>query len=328
MADPGQSRQPPRPRLRRLEAVVNAASGSVSAGAAEELERLVQDRGLSVRVANAQPKDIETAVRAAVAAGPDAVLVLAGDGTARLAAQLCGPDGPLVAPLPGGTMNMLPHALYGQRSWQEALTSALDEGEVRPVSGGEVAGRPFYVAAILGAPALWAEVREAIRKRQLKLAWLRGQRALGRAFSGQLRFALDGHEARKAQALTLMCPLVSRALTEEQALEAAALDPRGAADAFRLGLNTLLGKWREDPAVTVELCSTGRAWSRGRIPAVLDGEPARLARGAEIRFLSRAFRALAPPRSAEVKQEAVREAERTGAEAAEGAVVAGAAKPA
>jgi diacylglycerol kinase family enzyme len=41
---------------------------------------------------------------------PDAVLVLAGDGTARAAAEMAGPDGPLIAPLPGGTMNMLPRA--------------------------------------------------------------------------------------------------------------------------------------------------------------------------------------------------------------------------
>ena len=51
------------------------------------------------------------AVRAAVDAAPDLLIVLAGDGTARLAAELCGLDGPLVAPMAGGTLNMLPHAL-------------------------------------------------------------------------------------------------------------------------------------------------------------------------------------------------------------------------
>ena len=35
---------------------------------------------------------------------------------------------------------------------------------MRPVAGGEVDGRPFYVAAILGSPALWGPAREAIRE--------------------------------------------------------------------------------------------------------------------------------------------------------------------
>jgi hypothetical protein len=38
------------------------------------------------------------------------------------------PDGPLVAPLPGGTMNMLPRALYGTADWKVALRRALEEG--------------------------------------------------------------------------------------------------------------------------------------------------------------------------------------------------------
>ena len=31
----------------------------------------------------------------------------------------------VIAPLPGGTMNMLPHAIYGPRPWQVALSLAL-----------------------------------------------------------------------------------------------------------------------------------------------------------------------------------------------------------
>ena len=282
-------------RIRRVEAVVNPASGSVGPGAAERLEVLLAEYGFAARVCEAEPKEIAAAVHAAVAAAPDLVITLAGDGTAGLAAALAGPDGPLVAPLPGGTMNMLPHAVYGPGLWPEALQHMLSEGVERTVSGGEVDGHTFYVAAILGAPALWAKAREAMRARRLSVALARGRYALRRAFAGSLRFSLDGHEERKTEALMLMCPLVARGVSDEDAFEASALDPKNAGDAFRLGFNALRGAWREDPAVTVERVVRASASARGHIPAVLDGEPVRLPSSVEIRFIPTAFRTLAPP---------------------------------
>ena len=278
-----------------MEAVVNAASGSVGAGAAEALEKIIASYGLGVRIANAAPKEISAAVRAAIAAKPDLLVVLAGDGTAALAARLAGPEGPLIAPLPGGTMNMLPHALYGPVSWRDAIHATLSHGVVRPISGGEIGGEAFYVAAILGAPALWADAREAVRAGRLDLAWSRGKRALGRAFSHKVHYTLGDGSVEKTEALTLMCPLVSRGLTHDGALEAAALDPRDAGEALRLGFNAVTGSWRSDPSVRTTLTRQGVAWSRRRIPAVIDGEPCRLDPRVQFRFVPVAFRALAPP---------------------------------
>jgi diacylglycerol kinase family enzyme len=175
----GRASDAPTPvRIRRVEAVVNAASGSVGPGAADALERILAEHGYAFRIANAEPKDIAAAVHVAVDSAPDLIVVLAGDGTASLAARLAGATGPLLAPLPGGTMNMLPHALYGPVNWRNALDLALSVGESRPVSGGEVDGRRFYVAAILGTPALWGEAREAMRAKRVRLAWLRARRAI------------------------------------------------------------------------------------------------------------------------------------------------------
>jgi diacylglycerol kinase family enzyme len=260
------------------------------------LREIGHEFDVSIDVIEAPPAGILAALRTAMSSKPDLLIVLAGDGTAAMAADLCGMDGPLLAPLAGGTMNMLPHALYGRLQWPEALRETLARGRPRVVSCGVVAGRSFYVAAILGAPTLFAHAREAMRKRRFRLAFLRVRHALAHAFSGSLRFTLDQREKRKTQALTLMCPLVSRALDEEQALEVAALDPRGAADVFRLGFSTLFGRWRQDASVHVELCTIGKAWARGRIPAILDGEPHRLESPVMIEFRGRGFRAFAPPR--------------------------------
>lgn len=284
----------PHVALRRVEILVNPRSGSVGPKAAAECERLIQPFGLEAHIVEAQPAQLTAAIEAAVKARPDLVVVLAGDGTARSAAALAGPDGPLIAPLPGGTMNMLPHALYGLVDWRAALKSALTEGCARPVAGGEVDGRPFYVAAMLGSPALWAPAREAMRTGKLWLAWLYARQAARRALHGKIRFRLDGGDRRTADALALLSPMISKAMTDADSLEVAVMTFENAAAAMRLAARTLVADWRADPTIETARVNRLEVWSRAHIPAIVDGEPIRLGRRAEIVFKPIAFRALAP----------------------------------
>jgi diacylglycerol kinase family enzyme len=258
---------------------------------------MLEAYGFSADVADVSPRRIGKAVRRAVDLKPDLLVILAGDGTANLAARLCGPDGPLIAALPGGTMNLLPHALYGAVPWRQALDDALTLGVERSVSGGEIGGFTFYVAAIIGAPALFADAREAFRARKFGLAIARARRALASAFARDLRFSLDGGLEEKAETLMLLCPLVSRVLDEDGVLEAAVVDPKGAIELLRLGFAAAQGRWREDPSVESRTCTWGHAAGRRRLRAVLDGEPQRLEANATFRFTPKAFRALAPPQS-------------------------------
>ncbi len=73
-----------------------------------------------------------------------------------------------------------------------------------------------------------------------------------------------------------------------------------AAEAFRLGFRAMfhdiMGDWRLDPSVDTSKCRRGVAWATSAIPVILDGEPMRLHRRVEIRFVERAFRAYAPAR--------------------------------
>ena len=292
----------PHVRLGRVAVVANCASGSVGPAAPAEVERILASFGIEGSVAAPAPEGIGQALKDAVAGKPDLLVVLAGDGTARAAASLCGPAGPLVAPLPGGTMNILPKALYGPRTWQAALTDALTTGTETAVGGGEVNGEAFFVAAILGSPALFAEAREAARHGKVREALERVRRAYRRAFSSRLRYVLDGRESGKTEALGLLCPLISRTMDEDTSLEAAAFNPTNTAEVLRLGLRAALagvsdarwGDWRDDPAVRMSRCRSGRAWARHGIPATLDGEPMRLGREVRLRFHRKAFRALVP----------------------------------
>jgi len=284
------------PRLRRVAAVVNPLSHSVGPEAAAALAAIVAEFDLPLDLVCPEPQDLEAAIQSAISAAPDLLIVLAGDGTARQAARLCGPDGPLLAILPGGTLNILSHALYGVRPWREILQTTLASGVERTLSGGSVAGRPFYAAAILGSPALWAPVREAVRALDFATAWRRGRSALSRAFAGHLRFESDQQPRCKTTGLGLICPLVSRVLDDHQpVLEAALLDQRGVAEVLRLGAYHLFGDWRNDPSVVTTPCRDGWAWARRRIPAILDGESFLLERRVEIVFIPEAYRALVPP---------------------------------
>lgn len=290
------------PLIHRVEIIANEHSGSVGPGAAAEAEAIARGFGVQANARAVEPHDLRTQLQAAIASKPDLLVVIAGDGTANMAATLCGPDGPLLACLPGGTMNMLPRALYGDRDWKTALHAILSDGAVMPVSGGAVNGQAFHVAAILGNPALWAPAREAIRDGKFREALKRAVYAWRRAFRSKIHYALDGDLHGRAEGLGLLCPIVSKGISNDTpALEAAAVNPPGMLAILRLGLETLVlpflspmlgGDWRTSPYVRTGECRTGHASGRRRVHAILDGEIVRLPKYVTISFTPVAFRAL------------------------------------
>lgn len=291
---------------RTITAVVNRAAGRAGPKAAHEMEHIFEQAGVKAEVLAPEPKDLTVCLQEAVAAKPDVLVLLAGDGTARLAAELCGPKGPLLAALPGGTMNMLPKALYGEADWRHALKEVLADGVARPVGGGVIGGHTFYCAAMIGASARFAPAREAMRGHQIGDAVRKAREAYARAFAGRVRFELDGGAHHKAQSITLLTPMISKVMDDDaRSMEVACIDPSNAAEAVRISarvvLSTLIGDWRNDPAVHLGRARAGKLWARSAIPALLDGEPVKLGRHAEFKFRPHAFTALAPPPDREDK---------------------------
>lgn len=284
--------------IRRAVILVNPLSGSVGPNALDEVREIVADYACETEIISLEGGDFGAKIDEAFSSKPDVLFVLAGDGTAGTVASRAGPDGPLVAPLPGGTMNMLPKALYGTGDWKAALKVALEEGVPQPVAGGKVddgqTEQAFFCAAIFGSPALWAPAREAMRTGKIKLAWTYARRALKRAFTGRLRFALDSSPERRAEALVLISPMISKVMDENIGLEAAAMDPKGASEAFRMAAHAVFDDWRQDPSVTTKATRKVHIRARSRIPAVIDGEPILMRRDARVTFVREAFRALAP----------------------------------
>ena len=283
---------------KRIVVVLNRASGSWTGTCEREVEQLLHDADLTDPIVlGAAPADIDATLDRAIAEA-EILVVLGGDGTIRSAAAKILGKSTILAPLPGGTMNMLPKALYGERPWKAALTDTLKNPEIHEVSGGMVGEHAFFVAALFGAPTLWADAREAAREGHLLEAAQKSVTAARRSLSEPLEYQFGG-ESGSAEAVAIVCPLISKVLDEhELCLEAAAIDTMTAGDALRLGFHALMDDWRLDPAVTRAKIQSATISGHGALPVILDGERVKMGREVEVRFLPLAFRAVAPAKVA------------------------------
>jgi diacylglycerol kinase family enzyme len=225
----------------------------------------------------------------------DIFIVLGGDGTIRKAAQACTETSPYLIPLPGGTMNVLPRALYGDLSWEDALKNTLAAPSAKILSGGRVANEQFFVAAIAGAPALWIQARESAREGNVSDLIEKGRVALQKMFGTKVRYFISEEMKGEAEAVLLICPLISEEMSgSEQALEAAVVEVENAAEVVRLATVAAFGKWRDDRKIHLTKTKRLAVQSSKGIPATLDGESVNLGMRAEFDFISRAVTVLVP----------------------------------
>jgi diacylglycerol kinase family enzyme len=225
----------------------------------------------------------------------EVLIVFGGDGTIRTAAEACAEKGLYLIPLPGGTMNMLPRALYGDVAWEETLKNTLAAPSLKVLSGGRIAGKQFLIAAIVGAPALLAEPHEAMREGNIVDAIEKGSVAFRKMFETKIQYLISGEMKGEAEAVALICPLVSEQMSDsEQVLEAAIIDVESAAEVVRLATTAAFGKWRDDRNILLTKTKRVNVQSSKDIPATLDGEKVNLGMSAEIDFVSRALTVLVP----------------------------------
>ena len=192
-------------------------------------------------------------------------------------------------------MNMLPRALYGDLPWEEALKNTLAAPSARTLSGGRVANKRFFVAAIVGAAALWVEARESVRDGGFLDVIKKGKLALQNMFETKLHYFISEQTKGEAEAVVLICPLVSEEMFgSEQALEVAVIGVESAAEVIRLATAAAFGKWRNDRKVHLAKTKRLAVQSRKEIPAALDGENVNLGMQAEIDFVSHVLTVLVP----------------------------------
>ena len=198
---------------------------------------------------------------------------------------------------PGGTINMLSRALYGDVSWEDAHENTLAAPSAKVLSGGRVANKQFFVAAIVGAHSLWTEARESIRKGDIVDAIEKGGVAFQSMFETKVKYLISEKITGQAEALALICPLISEEMSDsEQTFEAAVIDVETAAEVIGLATAAALGKGRHDRNILLTKTNRVAVQSGKDIPAILDGERVNLGRSAEIDFVSRAVNVIVPAR--------------------------------
>jgi diacylglycerol kinase family enzyme len=276
--------------------IINTSSGGCDLESEQKMLSILTGAGVvEPKVWCGEAKEMERFFAEAAGQKLEVLIVLGGDGTIRTAAEACAEKGPYLIPLPGGTMNMLPRALYGNVSWEEALKKTLTAPSTKVLSGGRVANKRFFIAAIVGAPALWTQPRESMREGNIADAIKKGSVAFRRMFETKVQYLISGGAKGETEAVALICPLISIEMSDsEQALEAAIIDVESAAEVIGLATSAAFGKWREDRNILLTKTKRVNVQSTKEIPATLDGEKVNLGKSAEIDFISRALTVLVP----------------------------------
>jgi diacylglycerol kinase family enzyme len=280
----------------KIGAIINTSSGGCDSESEQKIFSILTRAGIvEPKVWCGEAKEMERSFAESAGQKLEVLIVLGGDGTIRTAAEVCAEKGPYLIPLPGGTMNMLPRALYGDVAWEESLENTLAAPSLKVLSGGRIAGKQFLIAAIVGAPAFLAEPRESMREGNIVDAIEKGSVAFRKMFETKIQYLISGEIKGEARAVALICPLISKEMSDsEQAFEVAIIDVESAAEVVRVATTAAFGKWRDDRNILLTKTKRVDVQSSKDIPATLDGERVNLGRSAEINFVSRALTVLVP----------------------------------
>jgi diacylglycerol kinase family enzyme len=280
----------------KVGAIINTSSGGCDSESEAEMLEILKSAGvINYKTWCGESDQIERGFTEVVTHEPEVLVVLGGDGTVRRAAEACTGTGTYLVPLPGGTLNVLPRALYGDSSWQEALKETLTNPLTKELSAGRVADKLFFVAAVVGAPGLWMEAREAIREGNILNAVGKAGVAFQAMFDSTIQYFISPQMKGEAEVVAVICPLVSEQMSDsEQTLEAAAIDVENATELLGLATAAAFGKWRDHESVTLTKTNQVTVRSKKDIPLFLDGERVKVGNEAQIGFAPHAVNVIVP----------------------------------
>jgi len=277
----------------KLAAIINPMSRSVPEDAADALEAAVREAGHNLVQLGCSHEALVANVQAAASGTADAVIAWGGDGTLACTLTACGPSGPPVLVLPGGTMNMLPHRLHGNDAdWREILDRVLRAPVVGPIAAGTAGDHRFYVAALFGKLTAMAESREAVRKGDVLEA---AQAVLtGDVLDCETRLRITSRHRMGEQMINAVAAAIGVSSEQAAALEVAAIDPDSTLEMLATAVDALIHGWRKAEPVERDVSHslTIHDLSDSPIPATLDGEPVLFDTPVEIRILDKAARVL------------------------------------
>ena len=257
---------------------VNGASGSNDPAALDGLLRSLADGGVSpLRTIDLAENRVPDRSELE-AAGVDLLAIFTGDGSASAVAAACEGWGGEVLILPGGTANLLAHALHGDRLAADILADLPGARVVRHTCIRTSQGTAM-IEVLAGPGATWSDVREDLREGNIGAV------------------AASSLAAIRESTVGSMVALVNPALGRPEGYAGLRLEPEGrglkvegygadtVADYLKQGLALLRRNFRTGPhedlgTVPEVVC---RSLGDGPIELMIDGE--RHTGGQEERFV-------------------------------------------
>jgi diacylglycerol kinase family enzyme len=261
-------------------ALFNPRAGSVPSDARELLNAVLAEAGHgNAELVEADAEGPERQLREIAAMNPDLFIVWGGDGTLRAALSTVGEVTSNLLLLPGGTMNLLPRTLHGDKPWDEIVRDVIRSPRRRTLPAGSVNGHRFYCAMLAGAPAQFAEARESLRRGDIGKAAGEARVAMDTLNNLHLEASYsDGYSfAGGRLPTTSVIGAVIGSLTRTgTGMEVVALANPTTGGALNVVWASFFGDWRNAPGVEIaEATSLEIASADGDdIPVIADGEPA------------------------------------------------------
>lgn len=225
-----------------------------------------------------------------------------GDGTAGAVSALARDRDCPFLPLPGGTMNMLTHGLYGSDDWKDCLLKGLAVDRARPMTAGRVIDASgedhvFLVGSIFGQATRMSEAREELRDGNL-LEAAKGALETLKTNDDQaplyVSFGSDAAPTQPAELLNVFCPFMSGSALDPDRLDVMLVETLSAGTTLSLGLASLRGELQNDANVQAVQTDTFTLTSEAPIEALLDGEPRRFDGPVTVHIDKNCGRVLAP----------------------------------
>lgn len=275
-------------------ALFNPRSGSVPADAHERLRAVLEEAGHGgADLVETHPEDQEGQLRELAAASPDLFIVWGGDGTLRAALSTVGEVTSNLLLLPGGTMNLLPRTLHGEKTWDNVLRDVIRSPRRHILPAGEVNGERFYCAMLAGAPARFAEARESLRRGDIGKAAEEARVAIDVLNNLHLdaRYA-DGYTfgGAKLPTTSVIGAVIGSLTKAGSGMEVAALANPTTGGALNVVWSSFFSDWRNAPGVEVSPATSLEIASADdeEIPVIADGEHVEGGSQVRVRFIAEA----------------------------------------
>ena len=282
-------------RFQNVAVIVNMSAGT-AADISDELKQILSTHEISTpNIQLVEGPSLPTKLEDIRSDNTDLLIVYGGDGTCKSGAIAARRANVPLIPLPGGTMNILPKALYGTDKWQEALNLAISETP-RWLPCGRINGDAFYVGLFIGEPIVLADVRESIRDGDILSATSKLPDVIHAVAHGDtFDYCLDGRiYTGETNLINITCPNMSHGATAPDAFEFAAVPNLDLAKLFDLGTTALVEGWRNSDLVDIRHIQTFTITGQGVFDVLLDGEPERFPCPISVHLDTKGVQVLAP----------------------------------